>query len=152
MECIIVTPGWAILVDSRSHCQESPIASLFALLADLIVLLHALFVLFVVGGQGLILIGWARGWQWTRRRGWRLAHLGAIGIVVFETVFGIVCPLTQWEQTLRQGAGQTPYEMSFIGYWLNQWLFYTAPDWVFTLVYLLFGALVAFSYWRYPPR
>lgn len=135
-----------------AYTEHMPQTQLYALLADLIVLLHALFVLFVVGGQCLILAGWARGWRWTRQRGWRLSHLGAIGIVVVETLLGIGCPLTAWEQSLRQLAGQPGHEMSFIGYWLNQLLFYHAPGWVFSLAYLLFGALVAFSYWRYPPR
>jgi hypothetical protein len=31
-------------------------------------------------------------------------------------------------------------------------LFYNAPSWVFTLIYSLFGALVAATWWRWPPR
>ena len=34
----------------------------YGLWADVIGVLHALFVLFVVGGQGLIVAGWGLGW------------------------------------------------------------------------------------------
>ena len=46
--------------------------------ADLTLVAHASFVAFVVAGQVLILIGWMRGWRWTRNPAFRLLHLGAI--------------------------------------------------------------------------
>ncbi len=124
----------------------------YGFLADAIVLIHALFVLFVVGGQILILAGWVGGWAWTRNRVLRIAHLAAIGFVVLETWLGIVCPLTLLENNLRSLAGQERYEMSFIGYWLNQLLFFSFPAWVFTLLYSLFFLLVAITYFLYPPQ
>jgi hypothetical protein len=42
--------------------------------------------------------------------------------------------------------------MSFIGYWLNRLMFYTAPEWVFTLVYTLFALLVVTTFVFYPPN
>lgn len=110
-----------------------------------------LYVLFVVGGQFLILCGWYRGWCWTRRRGFRIAHLAAIGIVVLEALFDIWCPLTVWENDLRELGGQQTYELSFIGYWINRLLFYSAPDWMFDLTYSLFGLVVAVTFLLYPP-
>ena len=47
-------------------------------LAEAILLLHFLFVLFVTGGFALILAGAALGWSWIRARGFRSLHLGAI--------------------------------------------------------------------------
>jgi len=117
-------------------------------LADLVGLFHGLFVLFVVGGQCLILIGWLGGWCWTRARAFRLLHLAAIGFVVFESWFGILCPLTVLEAGLRQ-AGT---EVSFIGYWLDRLLYFQAPQWVFTTLYSLFGCLVVLTFFFYPPR
>jgi len=82
----------------------------------------------------------------------RVAHLAAIGFVVAEAWFGVVCPLTTLEHELRNSAGQTVYEMSFIGYWLNRLMFYTAPEWVFTLVYTLFAILVVTTFAFYSPN
>ena len=123
-----------------------------ALLADLVVFIHALFVLFVVAGQALILTGWIISWRWTRNPLFRVAHLAAIGFVVAEAWFGMVCPLTTLEYELRNSAGQTAYEISFIGYWLDRLLFYTAPEWVFTLVYTLFALVVVTTFVFYPPN
>ncbi len=106
---------------------------IFSFLADLTVLVHATFVLFVVGGQILILIGWSRAWHWTKNATFRFLHLIAIGTVVLETVFGITCPLTTLESYLRLLANETTHEMNFIGYWVHYFLFYTAPDWFFIL-------------------
>ena len=123
-----------------------------ALLADLVVFIHALFVLFVTAGQVFILTGWLFSWRWTRNAGFRIAHLAAIGFVVAEAWFGILCPLTTLEYELRNRAGQTLHEMSFVGYWLDRLLFYTAPEWVFTLVYTLFALLVIATFVFYPPN
>jgi hypothetical protein len=123
-----------------------------ALLADIVVFIHALFVLFVVAGQALILAGWGADWRWTRNPFFRTAHLAAIGFVVAEAWFGVVCPLTILEHELRAGAGQTFHQMSFIGLWLHRLLFYTAPEWVFTLVYTLFAILVVTTFVFYPPN
>jgi len=122
-------------------------------LADGALLLHAAFVLFVVMGQLLILIGWLRGWEWTRRRLFRVLHLGSIGFVVLEAWFGVPCPLTILENYLRTQAGEAAaYQVSFIGYWLNRLLYYTAPAWVFTMAYTAFSLLVVMTFVLYPPR
>ncbi len=117
-------------------------------LADLVGLLHGLFVLFVVGGQSLVLIGWLSGWGWTRARVFRLAHLAAICFVALESWFGIFCPLTVLEAGLRR-AGP---EVSYIGYWLDRLLYFQAPEWVFTTLYSLFGGLVILTFIFYPPK
>jgi len=121
------------------------------LLADVIGIVHALFVLFVVGGQALILAGWGLGWGWTRNRAFRYAHLGAIAFVVVQQWLGQWCPLTIWEGELRQRAGEQGYEAGFIADWLNRLLYYSAPAWVFTFVYTLFAALVVATFVIYRP-
>ncbi len=124
----------------------------YALAADMVVTIHAIFVAFVGGGQAAILIGWIKRWSWTRRLAFRVAHLVAIGFVVLESWFDIPCSLTILENRFRVLAGTEPYEISFIGYWLDRLLFYTAPAWVFTSLYSLFGALVVVTFLAYPPR
>jgi hypothetical protein len=49
-------------------------------------------------------------------------------------------------------AGGPGYRRGFISDWLARLLFYTGPDWVFVLVYTLFGLLVVISFVAYPPR
>ena len=121
-------------------------------LADITLAFHVAYVLFVVGGQVFILIGWARGWQAARNFTFRLLHLAGIGFVVLESWLGARCPLTVLENHLRQGAGGSSQDMSFVGYWLGRLLFYSAPEWVFTLVYSLFAAVVITTWLLYPPR
>lgn len=121
-------------------------------LADATLLIHGVFVLFVVGGQFLIMLGWARKWMWTRGVMFRLFHLAAIGFVVLQVWIGVVCPLTTLENYFRTLAGVASYEGSFIGYWLNRLLFYSATEWVFSLVYSGFFLLVLVTFFVYPPR
>jgi polyferredoxin len=123
----------------------------YTLFADLILILHVGFVLFVVGGLLLIVLGNLCHWRWVNRWWFRLAHLGAIAVVVAESWAGWVCPLTTFEQWLRARAGDTSYSGGFIEHWLQQLLYYDAPTWVFLLIYSLFGLLVLASWWLFPP-
>ena len=128
----------------------------YSLLADAVGIIHAVIVLFIVGGQALVLAGWGWGWAWTRGRVFRFAHLCAIGFVVAQQWLGAVCPLTLWESELRRKAGDGDrmggLETGFIEYWLNALLYFSAPAWVFTAVYTAFGAPVAAPFVFYPPR
>ena len=126
--------------------------SVYAALANAVLILHVGYVLFVVGGLILILTGGMRGWQWVRNPWFRAAHLAAIGYVVLESWLGIVCPLTTLEVWLRERAGQTSYTGDFIAYWLRRLLFFDAPAWVFTVCYSAFGALVLLSWFGVRPR
>jgi hypothetical protein len=119
-----------------------------ALLADLILVVHFAFVLFVVGGLALVWIGAAAGWQWIRNLWFRIAHLAAIVFVAGEALTGVWCPLTVWEDALR-GAKQ---EKTFVARWIHRLMYYDFPDWVFTTAYVLFALLVATSWWLVRPR
>ena len=119
-----------------------------ATLADAVLVVHALFVLFVVGGLLATWIGLALGAPFARNRWFRGAHLAAIAFVVGEALLGVMCPLTAWEDALR---GRTS-ETGFLQRWIHAWLFWHAPPWVFTVAYTAFGALVAATWWRFPPR
>jgi len=116
------------------------------LLADAILLAHFAFVIFVVVGLLLILIGQQTRWSWVHNRVFRIAHLTAVGIVVLQAWFGQFCPLTIWENALRQRAGQPDYSETFVEHWLHKLLFYQAEPWVFTTIYTAFGALVALAW------
>jgi hypothetical protein len=122
------------------------------LLADFIVVAHALFVAFVVLGLVAILLGIAFRWNWVRNFWFRLIHLSAIGFVVVEAIIGMACPLTVWENRLRQAAGQAGYPGDFIGYWAHRLIFYNAEPWIFTVAYILFGLAVLATFLLAPPR
>lgn len=117
-------------------------ASLYGLLADTILVIHFSFVIFVVAGFVLILLGLLAGWSWVHNQIFRITHLLAIGIVVLQAWFGRLCPLTAWENELRRLAGQSGYEETFVEHWLHDILFYQAESWIFTTMYTGFGALV----------
>ncbi len=124
---------------------------MYNFLADVVAVVHASYILFVVGGQILILSGWVAGWVWTRHMVFRTLHLAAIGFVVIEAWAGVLCPLTAIENRLRQTAGNNPYESSFIGYWIDRLIYYSAPEWVFILVYSIFALVVLATFIFYPP-
>lgn len=124
----------------------------YQLLADTVLVLHFAVVAFVVGGLALVLVGNLRGWRWVNLRGFRLAHIVAIAVVVAQSWLGELCPLTTLESWLRQQAGGTGYSASFIEHWIHRVLYFQAPLWVFTLVYTVFGLLVVAAWWCFPPR
>ena len=124
----------------------------YLLFADLILLVHVLFVMFVVLGLLLIYAGGVLGWAWVRNPWFRVAHLLGITVVVLQSWFGMICPLTIWEMDLRAKAGGAVYQGSFISHWLNELLYYDAPAWVFIVAYTLFGTLVVLSWFLVRPR
>lgn len=123
----------------------------YGVLADITVVIHAVFVLFVVIGQLFILVGWLRAWRWVRGVCFRTLHLAAIVVVVGEAWLGVVCPLTRLEYHWRRLAGEGGEQMSFVGRAVRAVLFYDAPSWVFTSVYTVFALLVVVSFVGYAP-
>ena len=116
------------------------------MLADAILVTHFTFVVFVVVGFLAILIGLLARWSWVHNRIFRITHLAAIGIVVLQAWFGQLCPLTIWENALRQRAGQSGYSETFIQHWLHKLLFFQAEPWVFATIYTVFGVLVILAW------
>jgi Protein of Unknown function (DUF2784) len=122
------------------------------ILADLIVVFHLAYVSFIVFGLAAILLGIVFRWGWVRNIWFRSIHLIAIAIVVAEALAGVPCPLTVWEKQLRVMAGQATYAGDFLGYWAHQLIFYRADPWVFTALYVAFGAGVLAAFVLAPPR
>jgi hypothetical protein len=93
-------------------------------------------------------------WQWARNPWFRLTHLLAIAIVAYEAVMGIRCPLTVWEEQLRELAGQ-PFDsgQTFLGRLFHDLLFYEGlPDIFFTVLYISMFVIVLQGIIMYPPR
>lgn len=81
---------------------------IYRLAADLLVLLHGAFILFVCLG-GLLVV---------RRPRWAWLHLPAAVWGALIEFTGWVCPLTPWEWRLRALAGQQGYSGGFVEHYL----------------------------------
>lgn len=77
-------------------------------LADLVLVAHLAFILFVVGG-GLLALRWRRA---------PLLHLPATLWGVLIELFGWPCPLTPLENALRRAGGAAGYAGGFIQHYL----------------------------------
>jgi Protein of Unknown function (DUF2784) len=99
------------------------------MLADLVVLVHSLFVLFVVFG-GLLALRW-----------WKMIylHLPAVAWGAFIEFAGGICPLTPLENALRRRAGLAGYTGGFVEHYILPVLY---PAGLTRNVQLVLGALV----------
>ncbi len=109
--------------------------------ADLVLVVHSLFVAFVVAGFALIWLGHWRNWSWVRNNVFRSLHLAAITFVAIEALIGMTCPLTELENGLRGNAD----DRSFVARVLHAVIFYDFPEWVFTVAYVGFAVITALT-------
>lgn len=125
----------------------------YTILADTIVVIHFLYVLFAVGGLVFILIGAGFKWRGVANPKFRTIHLVAVGLVAFEAALGVTCPLTEWEYDLRRlGGGTVREDLSFVARLVHSVIFYDLPGWVFTAMHISFGLLVVATFIFVPPR
>lgn len=78
------------------------------LLADVVVVVHALFIVFVVAGGVL-----AMRWRWSP-----LVHLPVVVYGVVIQIVGFTCPLTPLEKALRRRADSAGYDGGFVEHYL----------------------------------
>jgi uncharacterized protein DUF2784 len=126
--------------------------NIYSHLADVVLVVHVLFVAFVGLGFVVIWIGYFAGWQFASDIRFRFAHLLAMAFVLAEAVFGVTCPLTTWESDLRSRTGEGGYDGSFIQHWVGRLLFYECSERTFTVLYAAFFALILLTFWIVPPR
>ncbi|MBD3672464.1 MAG: DUF2784 domain-containing protein [Planctomycetaceae bacterium] len=80
----------------------------YRLAADSLVVVHFGFICFVILG-GLLAVRW----NWVI-----LLHLPAVVWGMLIEFYGWICPLTPWENQLREAAGQGGYEGGFVEHYL----------------------------------
>lgn len=102
---------------------------IWRLAADSLVLLHLVFILFVLFG-GLLVVRW---------RGWAFLHLPAVAWGVAVEWLHLYCPLTVLENRLRQAAGEHGYVGGFVEHYLIPLIY---PAGLTSQIQLLFGSLV----------
>jgi hypothetical protein len=101
----------------------------YLLLADAVMLVHLLFVLFVIFGSVLVL-----RWPWIL---WVHAPAFTWGVIV--EIRGMVCPLTPLENRLRLLGGESGYTQDFLSDWLGTVLY---PAFVGRGAQIAMGALL----------
>ena len=102
---------------------------MYPFLADLILIVHLAFVVFVLCGGLLVL-----RWRWIA---WLHLPAAVWGAVVEFT--GWICPLTPLENWLRAQSGQTGYRSDFAAYYLLPVLY---PDDLTRDLQLILGTVV----------
>jgi hypothetical protein len=116
---------------------------LYRLLADLLVLLHLIFVLFVVAGGLLVL----------RRPRVALLHLPVAAWGAFVELSGRLCPLTPLEVRFRVLGGEAGYSGGFVEHYLLPVLYPVGLDrleqiWLGVSVIVLNLAIYLVFAWR----
>lgn len=114
----------------------------YRILADGVLVLHLLFVAFVVAG-GLLALRWPRA-AWL--------HLPALAWGVAIEFIGWTCPLTPLENALRRWGGEAGYAGGFIDHYLLPLLYPLALtrelQWTLGAGLLAFNAAVYLWAWR----
>lgn len=111
---------------------------IYAVLADAVVVLHLLWILFLILGAMP-----GRRIRWVR---W--LHLSALAFSINLQLMRGVCPLTHLEVWLRRRSGGGDYTGSFLGHYAER-LVYTRIDPVWLLAgTLLVVAATLWTYWR----
>ena len=98
-------------------------------IADALVVLHTLFVLFALAG-GALVVAWPRV---------ALAHLPAVAWAAWVEFTGTVCPLTPLENEWRRAAGMQGYEGGFVEHYVVPLLY---PAGLSPRVQVILGALL----------
>lgn len=114
---------------------------IYSLLADMVLLLHAAFVLFA-GLGGLLVLKWPRlAW----------GHLPCAAWALWIEFSGAICPLTPLEQWLRRQAGEASYAGSFTAHYIEPLIYppqLTAPmQWSIGAGLLVFNCLIYLRLW-----
>lgn len=102
---------------------------LYSILADVVVIIHFLFILFVLFG-GLMVLRWRKAVYF---------HIPAFIWGALIEIAGWICPLTPLENKLRSLAGQSGYSGDFIGHYLEKIIY---PDFLTREIQIIFGSAV----------
>jgi hypothetical protein len=123
----------------------------YSIAISTVYIVHLLYALVIVIGFFLIIAGFFARWKWIRNYTFRLIHLLMIGIVAFESVFNIECPLTWLEYRLMSLDRMKHSSMPFIAGMVNKVLYYNFPIWMFNAIYIAFGITVIVVWFAIPP-
>lgn len=108
------------------------------LLADAVLSVHLLFILWVIFG-----------WIFTRRRPWlRDIHIGCVAYGIFIEVSNLTCPLTWLESLLEKRGGLKPSHQPFILHFLDAMVYPNVSLWLVVVCSVAVCAAILGVYWR----
>ena len=122
------------------------------LAANLVAVVHIAYFLFIVGGMVAIVASLRRPVPWVRNPWFRIAHIAAIYIVLFEELTGFPCPLNILQWTFRGPANGVNESTSGVGGLLDYLLYHVISPLALDIMYWSFGALAILMIWLVPPR
>ena len=122
------------------------------LAANLIAGVHIAYFLFIVAGFVVFLPGIHGRERWIRNAWFRLGHVAAIYIVLFEEVTGLPCILNLAEWSLRTGGSGIAEAQAGAGGVLDLLLFHTISPLALDIFYWTAGGLALVLLWKAPPR
>ena len=114
----------------------------YKIIADIIVLLHFLWILFLIFGAFI-----GRRYKWIK-----ILHIAGIVFAIVIQIFGWYCPLTYLEIWLRQMHDPShTYAGSFIINYVHK-LVYIEISWKIILIATIFLALMSTFIYLYKPK
>jgi len=108
----------------------------YRVLADIIVIVHLLWVLFLITGAY-----WGR-----KHRPVMIVHGAGLLFAVVINLFGWYCPLTHLEARLMVKQGAPSYPGSFIGHYAYRLVYIDVPTSVITFLTILLAVATAWVY------
>ena len=121
------------------------------MLAQSILAIHLLVIVFNLAGLVVIPLGAKRGWAFVRAPIWRLLHAGSWATVALQAILGQACFLTVWQADASVGEASAE---PLVARWINALIYWPLPLWVFAILYCAAFAyvLILFRlvplYWR----
>jgi hypothetical protein len=125
---------------------------LYRLLADTVAVIHFAYAAFLIVGWLLIVLGIFLRWGWVRNFWFRIVHLLMMAYVAMEALFDIICPMFDWEERLRDMAGETIDNASFIGRWAHDFFNWGLTPEMSRLIDGLFFLAIVLVFIFVPPR
>jgi hypothetical protein len=114
----------------------SPAAYMFW--ADVVLALHMAYTAFIVLGLMAIWVGRLFRARFVANPWFRWTHLACMGVVVVQSILGIMCPLTVLEWRLREASGLIFYRETFMQRVAEVVLYEDLPGHVFLVIYIAF--------------
>ena len=106
--------------------------------ADLLMIIHFLWALFMFLGLPLGL--------WLRSPALRWIHFMGMSLTAAFAITGMYCPLTVWEESLRQSAdGNFGFDGGFLAHHLSSILYPQIESWILRTASVLWGVLTVMA-------
>ncbi len=115
------------------------------MIAEVILGVHFVIIVFNVLALVVIPVGAWAGWRFVRWAWLRVLHLGVMGVVAGQAVAGRACFLTIWEDELT---GNRTVAEPMIMRWVDGVIYWDVPIWGFAVFYsVLFLYVVGLLVW-----